>query len=107
MFSKFYRRYSGLVEKYDLSLRKHLQQGISEPEFCGDLVYIIRKNVGKSYFAEQCRKLINRYNRTGYDTYIMRQTACLVVNPVTVKSYALLFNCTAVVRASDSMTASS
>ena len=35
-FSKFYRRHSGLVEKYNVSLRKFLQQGISEPEFYGD-----------------------------------------------------------------------
>ena len=36
---QFYRRHSGLVEKYNVSLRKLLQQGISEPEFYGDLVY--------------------------------------------------------------------
>ena len=97
-FSKFYRRHSGLDEKYNVSLRKLLQQGISEPEFYGDLVYIIRQIVGKSNFAEQFRKLINRYKRTGYNPYIMRQTACLVVNPFTVDSYASLFNCTMVVR---------
>ena len=84
-----------------------MQQGISEPEFYGDLVYRIRKIVGKSNFAVQFRKLINRYKKTGYNPYIMWQTACLVVNPITIDSYALLFNCTAVVRALDSMTASS
>ena len=36
----------------------------------------------------------------------MRQTACLVVNPITVDNCALVFNRTTVVRASDSMTAS-
>ena len=35
---------------------------------------------------------------------IMRQSACLVVNPITVDSYGLLFNCTAVGQASDLMT---
>ena len=55
-FSKFYHRHSGLVEKYNISLRKLLQQGISEPEFYGGLVYRIRKIVGKSNFAEQFRK---------------------------------------------------
>ena len=35
-FSKFYRRHSGLVEKYIVSLKKLLQQGISELEFYGD-----------------------------------------------------------------------
>ena len=37
----------------------------------------------------------------------MRQTACLVVNPIIVDGYASLFNCTTAVRASDSMMASS
>ena len=106
-FSKFYRRHRGLVEKYNVSLRKLLQQGISELEFYGDLVYRISKIVGKSNFAEQFRKLLNRYKRIGYNPYIMRQTACPVVNPITVDSYASLFNCTTVIPASDSMTASS
>ena len=37
---------------------------------------------------------------------IMRQTACLVFNPIMVEGYAALFSCMAVVQASDSMTAS-
>ena len=91
IFSRFYRRHSGLVEKYNVSLRKLLQQGISEPEFYGDLVYRIRKIVGKSNFSEQCRKLINRYKRIGYNPYSMRQTACLVMNPIIIDDYASLF----------------
>ena len=31
---------------------------------------------------------------------IMRQSACLVVNPITVDSYGFLFNCTTVGQAS-------
>ena len=81
-FSKFYRRHSGLIEKYNVSPRKLLQQGISEPEFYGGLVYRIRKIVEKSIFSEQVRKLINRYKRIGCNPYIMRQTACLVMNPI-------------------------
>ena len=88
-------------------LKTLLQQGISEPEFYGDLVYRFRKIVGKSNFSEQFRKLINRYKRIGYSLDIMRQTACLVVNPIIIDGYASLFNCTTAVRASDSMTASS
>ena len=84
-----------------------MQQGISEPEFYGDLVYGFRKIIGKSNFSEQFRKLINRYKRIGYSLDIMRQTACLVVNPIIVDGYASLFNCTTAVRASDSMTVSS
>ena len=103
-FSKFYRRHSELVEKYNV--RKLLQQGISEPEFYDDLVNRIRKIVGKSNFSEQFRKLINRYKRIGYNPYVMRQTECLVINPTSVDIYASLFNCTTAGRASDSMTAS-
>ena len=39
----FYRRHSALVEKYNVSLKTLLQQGKSEPEFYGDLVYRFRK----------------------------------------------------------------
>ena len=35
-FSKFYRRHSALLEKYSVSLKTLLQQGISESEFYGD-----------------------------------------------------------------------
>ena len=55
-YSKFYCRHSALVEKYSVSLKTLLQQGISEPEFYGDLVYRFRKNVGKSNFSEQFSK---------------------------------------------------
>ena len=103
---KAYLRHSELVEKYSVSLRKHLQQGISEPEFYGDIVYRRRKIVGKSNFSEQFKKLMNRYKRIGYNPYVMRQTACLDINPNSVDSYASLFNCTTAGRASDLMTAS-
>ena len=103
-FSKFYRRHSVLVKNYNVSLTKLLQRELLEPEFYGNLVYRIRKIVGKSNFSEQFRKLVYRYKRIGYNPYIMRQAACLVMNTVMVAS---LFNCTAVLRASDSMAASS
>ena len=99
--------YSALVEKFCVSLTTLLQQGVSEPEFYGDLVYRFRKIVGKSNFSEQFRKLINRYKRIGYSLDIMRQTACLIINPIIVDGYASLFNCMTSVRASNSMTAAS
>ena len=50
IFSKFYPRHIGLVEKYNVSLRKLLQLGISEPEYYGDLVYVIQnQNPAKMY----------------------------------------------------------
>ena len=102
-FSKFYSRHSALLEKYSASLKTLLQQGISEPEFYGDLVYRFRKIVGKSNFSEQFRKPINRYKRIGYSLDIMRQTACLVVNPIIVDSYASLFNGGSGLRLNDSL----
>ena len=95
--------------KYNVtySSKKLLQQGIPEPEFFGDLVYRTRKIVGKSNFSEQFRKLVNRYKRIEYTPNNMRQAVCLVVNQITFDSYALLYYCTAAVRATDSMTASS
>ena len=87
-------------------LGKLLQQGISESEFYGDLVYRIRKIVGKSNFSKQFKKFINRYKKIRYNPYVMRQTACLVISPTSVDSYASLFNCTTAGWASDSMTAS-
>ena len=43
------------------------------------------------------------YKRTGYNINVMRQSACLVINLVTVDSFASFFNCTPVGRALDSM----
>ena len=47
------------------------------------------------------RKISIRHERIGYNINVMRQTACLVVNPITVNNFAALFNCTPVGRASD------
>ena len=49
---------------------------------------------------------LNCFKRAGFSLDIMRLTACLVFNPIMVEGYAALFSCTAVVQASDSMTAS-
>ena len=74
-------------------------------EFYGDLVYKFKKIVGRAEFSDQFRKIIVRYKRIGYNKDIMRQSACLVFNPITVNNFASLFNCTPVGRASDSMMA--
>ena len=60
---------------------------------------------GMTDFSDQFRKSIIRYKRIGYNLNVMRQSACLVINPITVDGYATLFNCTSVDRASDSMMA--
>ena len=56
-------------------------------------------------FSFQFRKIITCYRRIGYNLNVMRQSACLVFNPVMVNNYAAFFKCTLVGRASDSMMA--
>ena len=46
-----------------------------------------------------------RHKGIGYDLNVMRQSACLVINTITVDNFAALFNCTPVNRTSDSMMA--
>ena len=95
--------------------------------FYGDLVYKFKRIVGKvskvakirnrynqvphltqdtkPNFSDQFKKIVKRYIRVGYSLDIMRQSACLILNPITVYSYGFLFNCMTVGQASDSMTA--
>ena len=98
-FSKFYRRHFDKVSKYNAGL-KILQQGLSEPEFYGDM-YKFRKIIGKNDFPYHFQKIIVRYKKFGYNIDVLRQTACLVVNPIKGNSFVYLFNCTTVGRASD------
>ena len=42
-FSKFYQRHFDIVTKYNVGLKTILLQGLFEPEFCGDLVYKLKK----------------------------------------------------------------
>ena len=71
----------------------------------GHLVYKVKRIVGKPNFSDQFKKIIKCYKRVGYNMDIMWQSACLIVNPITVDSYGFLFNCTTVWQASDLMMA--
>ena len=73
--------------------------------FYGDSVYKFIRIVGKSNFSDQFKQIVKRYIRVGYNLDIMRRSACLVLNPITVYNFGFLFNCTTVGQASDSMTA--
>ena len=67
---------------------KNLHQGLSEPEFCGDLLN---------------SQIIIRFKRIGYNLNVMRQSACLVFNPFTADNNASQIICTPMGRASISM----
>ena len=47
------------------------------------------------------KKIVVRCKKIGYNINVMRQTACLVVNPIKVNTFAYLFNCTTVGRTSE------
>ena len=104
-FSKFYRRHYELISNYDVGLKTLLGKGLSEPEFYGDLVYKFNKLIGRNDFSSQVGNFIICYRRIGYYLNVMRQSACLVFNPIMVDNYAAFFNCTPVGRVSDSMVA--
>ena len=89
------------MSKYYVRLNTFLLQGLSEPGFYGVLVYKFRKIIGKNDFPYHFKKIIVRYKKFGYNIDILRQTAYLIVYPIKVNSFAYLFNCTTVRRASD------
>ena len=81
------------MSKYNVGLKPFLLQGLSEPEFYGDMVYKFRKNIGKNDFPYHFKMIIVRYKNIGYNIDVLRQTACFVVYPIKVNSFAYLFNC--------------
>ena len=89
--------------KFQVGLKSLLRQGLSEPDFYGDLVYKLKKIVGSNNFSAQFIKIISHFKKIGYNINVLQQTACLVVNPITVGNFAFLFNCKPVGRTSDSM----
>ena len=89
------------MSKYNVELKTLLLRGFSKPEFYSHLVYKFRKIIGKNDFPYHFKNIIVRYKKIGYDIDVLRQTACLVVNPTKVNSFAYLFVCTTVGRASD------
>ena len=88
---------------FSVGLGALLHRGLSEPGFCGGLVYKFGKIVGGAGFSGRFGGIIVRYKHIGYNIIIMRQSACLVYGPVAVGGFASLFGCTPVGRASDSM----
>ena len=63
--------------------------------------YKFRKIIGKNDFSYHFKNIIVRYKKLGYDIDVLRQTACLVVNPIKIYNFAYLFDCTTVSQASD------
>ena len=69
------------------------------------LVYRFKKVMRRTDYSDQFRNIIIRNKRFGYYLNVIRQSACLVINTITVDNFDALFNFTPVDWASDSMMA--
>ena len=87
-FSKFYRRHFDIMPKYNMGLKTHLLQGLSEPEFYGDLVHLFRKRIGKNDCPYHFKKIIVLNKKTGYNKDVLLQTAYFAANPIKVNNFA-------------------
>ena len=92
-----------MISNFQVGLESLLRQGLSEPDFYGDLVYKLKKIAVSNNFSSQFIKIISQYKKIGYNINVLQQTACLVVNPITVGNFAFLFDCTLVGQTLDSM----
>ena len=82
-----------MISKFQAGLKSLLRQGLSEPDFYGDLVYELKTIVGSNNFSAQFIKIISHYKKIGYNFNVLQQTACLVVNPIAVGNLVFRFNC--------------
>ena len=73
------------------------------PDFYGDLMYKLKKIVGSNGFLARFIRMVFHCKKIGCGIGVLRQTACLVVGPVTVGNFVFLFGCTPVGRASNSV----
>ena len=56
-----------MISKFQVGLKSLLRQGLSEPDFYGDLVYKLKKIVGSDNFSAQFIKIISHYKKIGYN----------------------------------------
>ena len=70
-----------------------LRQGISHPEFYGEVTYKLRKILGHGHFENLFNKRINSFIKKDYDQVILQRTSRLVIDPSTVNSHAFFFGC--------------
>ena len=70
-----------------------MRQGISHPEYYGDVIYKLRKILEHVYFENLFYKRIKSFLKKDNDPVILQHTSRLVIEPSTVDSYAFLFGC--------------
>ena len=67
-FSRFYRRHYLLVSEFGVGLKTLLHQGLSEPEFYGDLVCTFKEIVDRASFSGRFRRVVMCCRRVGCDS---------------------------------------
>ena len=67
----FFQRYYDLVSSFQIRLKSLLHQGLSEPEFYGDLVYKLKKIAGSNNCLGQFIKIISNYKNIGYNFIVL------------------------------------
>ena len=78
-FAKFHSKYSDLISKYNVSLKWHLTNGISQPSFYGDVLKRVRKcKYLKANASNTLFNLISSFLSKGYDTDVLKNTCLLV-----------------------------
>ena len=58
-------------------MKSFLRQGISHPEFYGDVIYKLRKILGHVHFENLLYKRIKPFIKKGYDPVILQRTILL------------------------------
>ena len=74
------KRYYKILIIYDF------EQGVTQPEYFGHIIYRLRKI--KANLA------VMRYKRKGYNINAIKQSAYIVFDTIIVDDLAFLFNCT-------------
>ena len=62
----------GLISKFQVGLKSLLCQGLSEPNFNGDLVYKLKKIVCSYNFSAQFINIISHYKNIGYNINVLQ-----------------------------------
>ena len=60
-YHKLRKTFSELISKLNVGLKTHLREGLSEPEFYGDLVYTFKKLIGKNDLSFQNHYALQTY----------------------------------------------
>ena len=61
-----------MISKFQIELKSLLLQGLSEPEFYGDLAYKLKKIVGSNNFSVLFIKIISYYKKIGYNINVLQ-----------------------------------